>query len=93
MVRNWSAKSVVVGSIPTLESMEDKLDLITKNQEILNKNQLAIYNLLVHIEKKLPSDGKEFVINYIADIAGTVTAELGLVDILQVVKNKLSNKI
>lgn len=69
--------------------MEDKLDLIIKNQEILNKNQLTIYNLLVHIEKKLPSDGKEFVINYVADIAGTVTAELGLVDILQAVKSKM----
>lgn len=69
--------------------MEDKLDLIIKNQEVLNKNQLAIYDLLVHIEKKLPSDSKEFVINYAADIAGTVTAELGLVDILQTVKNKI----
>lgn len=78
-----------MGSTPILESMEDKLDLIIKNQEILNKNQLAIYNLLVHIEEKLPSDGKEFVLNYVADIAGTVTAELGLVDILQTVKSKV----
>lgn len=69
--------------------MEDKLDLIVKNQEILNKNQIAIYDLLLYIENKLPSDGKEFMINYVADIAGTITSELGLVDILQAVKNKV----
>jgi len=54
--------------------MEDKLDKILKNQEILNKNQLAIYGVLMKIEEKLPSGGKEFLRNYLADIAGTITA-------------------
>ena len=48
--------------------MEDKLDKILKNQEILNKNQLAIYGVLMKIEEKLPSGGKEFLRNYLADI-------------------------
>ena len=39
--------------------MEDKLDKVLKNQEILNKNQLAIYGVLMKIEEKLPSGGKE----------------------------------
>ena len=32
--------------------MEDKLDKVLKNQEILNKNQLAIYGVLMKIEEK-----------------------------------------
>jgi hypothetical protein len=68
--------------------MEDKLDKILKNQEILNKNQLAIYGVLMKIEEKLPSGGKEFLRNYLADIAGTITAELGLVDILNTLKKR-----
>lgn len=68
--------------------MEDKLDKVLKNQEILNKNQLAIYGVLMKIEKKLPSGGKEFLRNYLADIAGTITAELGLVDILNTLKKR-----
>lgn len=68
--------------------MEEKLDKIIRNQEILNKNQIAIYNTLQDLISKFPSDGKEFMINYIADIAGTVTAELGLVDILNTIKGK-----
>ncbi len=71
-----------------MESIEEKLDKILKNQEILNKNQLAIYGLLLRMESKMPSGGKEFLRNYLADIAGTVTAELGLVDILNMVKGK-----
>ena len=66
--------------------MEDKLDKVLKNQEILNKNQLAIYGVLMKIEEKLPSGGKEFLRNYLADIAGTITAELGLVDLLNAIK-------
>lgn len=69
--------------------MEDKLDKVLKNQEILNKNQLAIYGVLMKIEEKLPSGGKEFLRNYLADIAGTITAELGLVDILNTLKKKI----
>lgn len=65
--------------------MEDKLDKILKNQEILNKNQLAIYGVLMKIEEKLPSGGKEFLRNY---LAGTITAELGLVDILNTLKKR-----
>lgn len=71
-----------------MESIEEKLDKVLKNQEILNRNQIAIYNLLQNLRKKVPSDGKEFMINYIADIAGTITAELGLVDILNAIKGK-----
>lgn len=48
--------------------MEDKLDKILKNQEVLNKNQLAIYGILLKIEEKLPLGGKEFLRNYLADI-------------------------
>lgn len=40
------------------------------------------------IEEKLPSGGKEFLRNYLADIAGTITAELGLVDILNTLKKR-----
>lgn len=68
--------------------MEEKLDLILRNQEILNKNQLAIFAELLEIEKMLPSGGKEFLRNYLADIAGTVTAELGLIDLLKVFKKQ-----
>lgn len=71
-----------------MESIEEKLDKVLKNQEILNRNQIAIYNLLQSLKRKVPSDGKEFMINYIADIAGTITAELGLVDILNAIKGK-----
>ena len=68
--------------------MEDKLDKILKNQEVLNKNQLAIYGILLKIEEKLPSGGKESLRNYLADIAGTITAELGLVDILNTLRKR-----
>lgn len=71
-----------------MKGIEEKLDKILKNQEILNKNQLAIYGLFLKIENKMPSGGKEFLRNYLADIAGTVTAELGLVDILNTIKGK-----
>lgn len=69
--------------------MEDtnKLDLILKNQEILNRNQITIYRELLLVESRLfKSESKEFLRNYLADIAGTVTAELGLVDILNSIK-------
>lgn len=71
-----------------MESIEEKLDKVLKNQEILNKNQIAIYSLILRIEEKMPSGSKEFLRNYLADIAGTVTAELGLVDILNIIKGK-----
>lgn len=71
-----------------MEIIEEKLDRILKNQEILNKNQLAIYGLLLKMENKMPSSSKEFLRNYLADIAGTVTTELGLVDILNTLKGK-----
>ena len=34
----------------------------------------------------MPSEGKEFLRNYLDNIAGTVTAGLGLVDILNTIK-------
>lgn len=71
-----------------MENIEEKLDKVLKNQEILNKNQLAVYGLLLKIESKMPLGGKEFLRNCLADIAGTVTAELGLVDILNAIKEK-----
>ena len=67
--------------------MEDKLDIIIKNQETLNKNQLIIFNELLRIEERLyKSESKEFIRNYLADLAGTATSVLGLEDILKKVK-------
>ena len=67
--------------------MEDKLDIIIKNQETLNKNQLIIFNELLRIEERLyKSESKEFIRNYLADSASTVTSVLGLEDILKKVK-------
>lgn len=71
-----------------MDEIQEKLDKIIKNQEILNKNQVAIYDLLLRMESKMPSGGKEFLRNYLADIAGTITAELGLVDILNELKKR-----
>lgn len=67
--------------------MEDKLDLILKNQEIINRNQVTIFRELLDVESRLfKSDSKEFLKDYLANIAGTVTAELGLVDLLNAMK-------
>ena len=67
--------------------MEDKLDIIIKNQETLNKNQLIIFNELLRIEERLyKSESKEFIRNYLADLASTATSVLGLEDILKKVK-------
>lgn len=38
--------------------IQEKLDEIIKNQEILNKIQVAIYDLLLGIESKMPSGEK-----------------------------------
>lgn len=76
-----------MGSNPTLESMEDKLDLILRNQEILNRNQLIIYREILASRR---STGSEFLLNYLADLAGTATSILGLDDILKDIKKKLS---
>ena len=38
--------------------IQEKLDEIIKNQEILNKIQVAIYDLLLRIESKMPSGEK-----------------------------------
>ena len=85
--RSWSAKLWYVGSNPILESMEDKLDKILKNQEIINRNQVTIYRELLLVESRLfKSESKEFLRNCLADIAGTITAELGLVDLLNAIK-------
>ena len=67
--------------------MEDKLDKILKNQEIINRNQVTIYRELLLVESRLfKSESKEFLRNYLTDIAGTITAELGLVDLLNAIK-------
>lgn len=64
--------------------MEDKLDKILKNQEIINRNQVTIYRELLLVESRLfKSESKEFLRNYLADIAGTI---LGLVDLLNAIK-------
>lgn len=79
-----------MGSTPIISTMEEKLDLILKNQEILNKNQVTLYRELLLVESRLfKSEGKEFLRNYLADIAGTITAELGLVDILDTIKGRV----
>lgn len=67
--------------------MEDKLDKILKNQEIINRNQVTIYRELLLVESRLfKSESKEFLRNYLADIAGIITAELRLVDLLNAIK-------
>lgn len=38
--------------------IQEKLDEIIKNQEILNKIQVAIYDLFLRIESKMPSGDK-----------------------------------
>jgi hypothetical protein len=38
--------------------IQEKLDEIIKNQEILNKIQVAIYDLLLRIESKMSSGEK-----------------------------------
>lgn len=67
--------------------MEDKLDKILKNQEIINRNQVTIYRELLLVGSRLfKSESKEFLGNCLADIAGTITAELGPVDLLNAIK-------
>ena len=41
-----------------MNEIQEKLDKIVKNQEILNKIQVAIYDLLLRIESKMPSGEK-----------------------------------
>ena len=38
-----------------MDEIQEKLDEIIKNQEILNKIQVAIYDLLLRMESKVPS--------------------------------------
>lgn len=67
--------------------MEDKLDKILKNQEIINRNQVTIYRELLLVESRLfKSESKEFLGNCLADMAGTITAKSGLVDLLNAIK-------
>lgn len=37
-----------------MDEIQEKLDEIIKNQEILNKIQVAIYDLLLRMESKVP---------------------------------------
>ena len=78
-----------MGSNPTsksMESIEEKLDKILKNQEILNRNQIMIYRELISQRK---SKGQDFLTNYLADLAGTATSVLLLEDILKNIKKPL----
>lgn len=65
---------------------DEKLDKILKNQEIINKNQLIIYGAIL---RNYRSKGEEFALNYLADLAGTATAVLGLDEILKDIKGKV----
>lgn len=60
--------------------MEQKLDQILKNQQSIYDKLIEILNLI----KKTNSTA--FAQDYLANIAGTVTAELGLNDILRNIK-------
>lgn len=60
--------------------MEDKLDTIIRNQEILNRNQVTIYKELLSQRK---TKGQDFMTNYLADLAGTVTSVVLIEDLLK----------
>lgn len=60
--------------------MEDKLDIIIRNQEILNRNQVTIYKELLSQRK---TKGQDFMTNYLADLAGTVTSVVLIEDLLK----------
>jgi len=67
--------------------MEDKLDLIIKNQEILNRNQVTIFKELLKVESRLfRSRSSEFLSNFLADIAGTIVSLTFLEDIFKDLK-------
>lgn len=62
--------------------MEEKLDQILKNQQIIYDKLIEILNL---INK---TNNSAFAQDYLANIAGTVTAEIGLADIVRSFKPK-----
>lgn len=67
--------------------MEDKLDLIIRNQEILNRNQIIIFKELLKVESRLfRSRSSEFLSNFLADIAGTIVSLTFLEDIFKDLK-------
>lgn len=67
--------------------MEDKLDLIIKNQEILNRNQITIFKELLKVESRLfRSRSSEFLSNFLADITGTIVSLTFLEDIFKDLK-------
>lgn len=67
--------------------MEDKLDLIIKNQEILNRNQVTTFKELLKVESRLfRSRSSEFLSNFLADIAGTIVSLTFLEDIFKDLK-------
>lgn len=67
--------------------MEDKLDLIIKNQEILNRNQIIIFKELLKVESRLfRSRSSEFLSNFLADITGTIVSLTFLEDIFKDLK-------
>lgn len=55
-----------MSSSPILESMEDKLDKILKNQEIIDRNQVTIYRELLLVGSRLfKSESKGFLRDYL----------------------------
>lgn len=60
--------------------MDEKLDKILENQQAIYNKLSEIFELLQKIDKHA------WISNYTADIAGTVTAELGLTDMLRSIK-------
>jgi len=67
--------------------MEDKLDIIIRNQEILNRNQVTIYKELLSQRK---TKGQDFITNYLADLTGTVTSLVVLEDLCKGIKSLYS---
>lgn len=60
-----------------MDSIDDKLDKILANQQ-------DIYNMLTDIVKLIKDvDSKAFLHDYLANIAGVVTAEVGLNDLIR----------
>lgn len=69
--------------------MEETLESINKQLSIVLDNQQLIFDKLVKlIEITTSIKNTAFLENYLADVAGTITAEAGLVDIIKGIKKK-----
>lgn len=70
--------------------MEEASESINKQLEIILDNQQLMFDKLVQIVKIVTSiKNTAFMENYLADIAGTVTAEAGLIDAVRGIKKKI----